>query len=196
MEKYHRTIGNRFVYLVVAHEFAHAVQQRLTNTGQNSLVWQEIELQADCMAGALLVAANDAGRIDVDHDEVEDMYESLAALADAEPWADQGDHGNAWQRVGEFEVGATERMAGCVGPRGPSSGTGLEEPSSLPSPVAQSSLITPSGNIVCAVVDGTLYCTIEQHEFPMAPCDFREPSSGEDEPGWRLDDRSVRLRDT
>jgi hypothetical protein len=150
--------GLQFIDVVVAHEVAHAAQQRLRRGGQGLLVWQQEEMQADCIAGSLLADANVAGRIEVDMDDLDRMYATLVAVADAEPWRGVGDHGDAAQRMLAFDEGAAS-LDLCIGPPGPPTYA------ATPSPV-RTSLITPSGNIRCADTGAMLKCTIKEFDFP------------------------------
>ena len=52
-------IGDAWAYLVVAHEWGHAIQARL----DQSLVSEQSELQADCLAGAALFGAAADGSV-------------------------------------------------------------------------------------------------------------------------------------
>lgn len=49
----------------MAHELGHAVQNRLHQVGKDYLVWPQMELQADCIAGAMLYDASGNGLIAV-----------------------------------------------------------------------------------------------------------------------------------
>ena len=37
--------------------------------------------------------------------------------------------------------------------------------------VTQDSLVTPSGNITCAIIDGHFHCTIQNYDFALGPCE-------------------------
>lgn len=175
LESYRKRIGHRFISVVVAHEFGHAVQQRLTASGQGHLVWSRKELQADCLAGALLVSANNAGRITVSPGEEDQMFQSLAAVADSEPWYQAGDHGDASERVGSFQTGVGLGVEGCIGPKGPVEISPASSP--LPGLIQQSTLLTPSGNIACVAEGSTLTCVIREHDFPSNPCPYGDSGS-------------------
>jgi predicted metalloprotease len=80
--------GDSWVYLIIAHEWGHAIQNRL----KNSLVAQQKELQADCLAGAALYGA---------------------AEKDRTPRIEPGDHGDAFQRIENFSKGRTGGVKAC-----------------------------------------------------------------------------------
>ncbi|WP_184617747.1 neutral zinc metallopeptidase [Sphaerisporangium krabiense] len=102
--------GDAWVYLIIAHEWGHAVQARL-NAG---LVSRAKELQADCLAGAVLYGAAYDGTLRFESGDVEELSDALTELADETPWTDVGDHGNATQRVSSFTQGARYGVYGCL----------------------------------------------------------------------------------
>jgi uncharacterized protein len=102
--------GDAAVYLVVAHEWGHAVQQRLST----QLVTLDAELQADCLAGATLLGAARDGTIRFEQGDQEELARVLAALADRTPWTDVGDHGDTSQRIGSFARGGRDGVAACL----------------------------------------------------------------------------------
>jgi predicted metalloprotease len=94
-------IGDAWVYLIIAHEWGHAIQARL----QADQVSVAAELQADCFAGATLrrrrprpAAVRARGH--------QELQETLTAVADDFPWTKQSDHGDAQQRISAFNQGA------------------------------------------------------------------------------------------
>jgi predicted metalloprotease len=103
-------LGDGFLYLVVAHEWGHAVQARL----DTSLIAPRLELQADCLAGAAIYGAEADGRLRFEEDDQEEITDSLVTLADDTPWTDVGDHGNASERIGAFNVGRDDGVEGCL----------------------------------------------------------------------------------
>ena len=62
-------LGDAFLYLVVSHEWGHAIQARL----DPSLVAPRMELQADCLAGAALYGAAEDGSLEFDSDDQEEL---------------------------------------------------------------------------------------------------------------------------
>lgn len=102
-------LGDSFIYLVVAHEWGHAVQARL----RSNLQAVAHELQADCFAGAALYGATRDGALRWDADDTQELVNSLRAVADKFPWTKVSDHGNASQRIANFEQGQGGPVA-CV----------------------------------------------------------------------------------
>jgi predicted metalloprotease len=102
--------GDAWVYLVIAHEWGHAVQNRL-NT---KLVALELELQADCLAGAVLVGAAEDGTIQLEAGDTDELTQALTVLADDTPWTEATDHGDASERIGAFNRGAEGGVKGCI----------------------------------------------------------------------------------
>ncbi|MFG2196949.1 neutral zinc metallopeptidase [Streptomyces sp. NPDC048639] len=102
--------GDAWVYLVIAHEWGHAIQNRINS----DLVAQELELQADCLAGAVLFGAAEDGGLRFESGDTEELTQALSALADDTPWTKATDHGNATERIGAFERGAEGGVQGCI----------------------------------------------------------------------------------
>ncbi|GAA3215026.1 neutral zinc metallopeptidase [Actinocorallia longicatena] len=102
--------GDAFVYLVVAHEWGHAIQNRL----QMNLVSTDKELQADCLAGAVLWGAQKDGTLTWEDGDTTEIGQSLSALADNTEWADPSSHGDAIERVSAFGKGRTQGVVGCL----------------------------------------------------------------------------------
>ncbi|WFB06852.1 neutral zinc metallopeptidase [Streptomyces sp. LX-29] len=102
--------GDAWVYLVIAHEWGHAVQNRL-NAG---LVSVARELQADCLAGAVLFGAARDGTLRFEEGDTDELSDALTELADATPWTDTSDHGDAGQRISFFNKGAESGVRGCL----------------------------------------------------------------------------------
>ncbi|TVL92895.1 neutral zinc metallopeptidase [Streptomyces sp. SAJ15] len=102
--------GDAWVYLVIAHEWGHAVQNRL-NAGLVSVAG---ELQADCLAGAVLFGAARDGTLRFEEGDTEELSAALTELADATPWTDTSDHGDAGQRISFFNKGAQSGVRGCL----------------------------------------------------------------------------------
>lgn len=102
-------IGDAFVYMVVAHEWAHAIQQR-----QPGLTAPWTELQADCLAGATLAEATDQGLLLWDEGDEEELAVGLEAVADETGWTDTTSHGSAQERIDFFQHGVDEGVEGCL----------------------------------------------------------------------------------
>jgi predicted metalloprotease len=103
-------IGDAWVYLIIAHEWAHAIQARL----QRDQVSVAAELQADCLAGASLFGAAERGWVDLERGDTQELSQTLAAVADDYPWTDESDHGNAQQRTAAFSDGAENGVGACT----------------------------------------------------------------------------------
>jgi uncharacterized protein len=104
-------IGDAWVYLIIAHEWAHAIQARL----QRDQVSVAAELQADCLAGAALIGAARADLIVFEPGDEDELARTLAAVADDFPWTNERDHGNARERIGAFQTGLQGGVPACVG---------------------------------------------------------------------------------
>jgi predicted metalloprotease len=103
-------IGDAWVYLIIAHEWGHAIQARL----QRDQVSVAAELQADCFAGATLFGAADRGLLQFERGDTEELAKTLAAVADDYPWTKESDHGDARQRTSSFNDGARGGPAACT----------------------------------------------------------------------------------
>jgi Predicted metalloprotease len=102
--------GNTFPYIVVAHEWGHAVQQRLGGI-QEPL--SRTELQADCLAGATLTGARDEGYLVWEPLDRERLTNALARIGDDLPEEHPGHHGYPEERVTAFEIGE-DGVAACI----------------------------------------------------------------------------------
>jgi uncharacterized protein len=105
-----RDHGDMFVYMIVAHEWAHAVQARIDTT----LRRVDYELQADCIAGATLQGAVNDGTLVLEPGDIEEVSVGLTAIADSSPWGKPGDHGDANQRIDSFSNGANNGVRACL----------------------------------------------------------------------------------
>jgi predicted metalloprotease len=103
-------IGDSFVYLVVAHEWGHAIQERL----DLSLQTIDSELQADCFAGAALTGAEADGTLVFEPGDRGEIFESLTAVADETEWGDSSDHGSADQRIEAYQLGENGGVDACL----------------------------------------------------------------------------------
>jgi uncharacterized protein len=107
----YRQIGDAWVYLIIAHEWGHAIQARL----QADQVSVAAELQADCFAGATLFGAADRGLLQFERGDIQELQQTLVAVADDYPWTNQSDHGDARQRITAFDQGADGGPTACAG---------------------------------------------------------------------------------
>jgi predicted metalloprotease len=110
--------GDAAVAVIVAHEWGHVVQSQLSADD----VWPEVELQADCFAGAALRGAGDGGGLEWSTADEDLATDTLASFADDTAWAGPGDHGDATERVAAFLGGHANGVAGCVADPGGHSG--------------------------------------------------------------------------
>jgi uncharacterized protein len=103
-------IGDAWVWLIIAHEWGHAIQARL-RADQVSVA---AELQADCFAGATLFGAAERGLLQFERGDTQELQETLAAVADDYPWTQESDHGDARQRINAFNQGAQGGPTACT----------------------------------------------------------------------------------
>jgi predicted metalloprotease len=94
-------IGDSFVYVVIAHEWAHGIQERL----DVSLHTVDGELQADCLAAAALTGAAADGTLQFEPGDRGEIFQSFARLADEVEWGDSEDHGSADERIEAYQLG-------------------------------------------------------------------------------------------
>lgn len=110
MDAGYRQIGDAWVYVIIAHEWGHAIQARV----RQSQVSVAAELQADCLAGATLQGAANEGLLTVERGDSREITRGLVAVADDFPWTDEASHGDAQERTGAFNRGAGGGVAACV----------------------------------------------------------------------------------
>lgn len=110
MQAGYTDIGDAWVYLVIAHEWGHAIQAQLPDR----FVSPAAELQADCLAGAALQGAADQGLVQIEPGDDEEIAQTLAAVADDYPWTDESSHGDARQRTAAFQDGVSGGVEGCL----------------------------------------------------------------------------------
>jgi predicted metalloprotease len=106
----YQQIGDAWVYLIISHEWGHAIQARL----DRALVSIAAELQADCLAGATLQGAADDRIIRIEPGDDEELARTLSTVADDYPWTRESDHGNVEQRIGAFNTGARGGVPACT----------------------------------------------------------------------------------
>lgn len=102
--------GDAWIYLVIAHEWGHAIQNRL----QTSLVAERKELQADCLAGAVLWGAQTDGTLTWEDGDTTEIGTALSSFGDNYPWTDPSAHGDAVERVTAFGQGRANGIRGCL----------------------------------------------------------------------------------
>jgi hypothetical protein len=106
----YRRIGVSWVYLIIAHEWGHAIQARI----RHRQVSVASELQADCLAGATLAGARADGLITMPTDAATQLGRTLAANADKYPWTRGRDHGNATERIAAYNLGVRSGVHACL----------------------------------------------------------------------------------
>ena len=110
MQAGYEQVGDAWVYLIIAHEWGHAIQARL-NADQVSMA---AELQADCLAGAALQGAVNSGSLTLEPGDAQELAQTLAAVADQYPWTNQSDHGNIQERTSAFQTGTAGGIQSCI----------------------------------------------------------------------------------
>jgi uncharacterized protein len=103
-------IGDSWVYLVIAHEWGHAIQARLSR----ELTSPAAELQADCLAGATLYGSKQDGRLQFEQGDEKEIANGLSAVADETPWNDPTAHGDVFERIQSFSQGRSGGVGACL----------------------------------------------------------------------------------
>jgi hypothetical protein len=103
--------GDMFVYMIVAHEWGHAIQYRLRAVGQPAAA----ELQADCFAGAALAGGVNDGTLRLEDGDRREIEIGLTDIADSSPWGHPGDHGSPQERMQNFTLGWNQGPLSCLG---------------------------------------------------------------------------------
>jgi predicted metalloprotease len=117
--------GDSAVAVVIAHEFGHAVQQRLEESSRTAASLGSgaptilSEGQADCYAGTFLRAVHDGGTPDLRTGEkgIDAAMSALITFRDpvGTDAADDRAHGNAFDRVTSFQTGYDGGPPACAG---------------------------------------------------------------------------------
>jgi predicted metalloprotease len=107
-----RQIGDAFIFYLLGHEYAHAVQVRL---GIQYRFTIEQELQADCMAGAYIGDSVKAGTLTLERGDIDELRQGLLAVGDdpGQPWFAPDAHGTAEQRTNAFFEGYERSLEPC-----------------------------------------------------------------------------------
>ncbi|MCV7434707.1 neutral zinc metallopeptidase [Mycolicibacterium bacteremicum] len=103
--------GDFVIPVVMAHEFAHAVQARSNFTARTVTR----ELQADCMAGAWAAHAQEDGIFEVSSADLDTALAGILDLRD-NPGTSKTDpdaHGSGFDRVGAFQDGFDNGLQRC-----------------------------------------------------------------------------------
>jgi len=107
-----RQVGDAFIFYLLGHEYAHAIQARLGIQKEFSI---DQELQADCMAGAYIGDTERQGALKLDDGDLKELADGLEAVGDdpGQPWFAEGAHGTAKQRTSAFEEGYEGSVEPC-----------------------------------------------------------------------------------
>ncbi|WP_155342231.1 neutral zinc metallopeptidase [Acrocarpospora corrugata] len=107
----YQQLGDAAVYVVIPHEFGHAVQAQLT---QNFNFSVERELQADCYAGGTLNALIQAQQLRADPGDDSEIINNLQAAGDpTDAWWEPGAHGTPERRQSAFATGYQQGVTAC-----------------------------------------------------------------------------------
>jgi predicted metalloprotease len=107
--------GGATTFLILAHEWGHAVQDTWIEQQPGKDSWDPAytqELNADCLAGVFLAASIKKGTIVEDEGDAEDIFGWLYEGGTA-PWLSRGDHGTADERQTAFAHGYTKGTDYC-----------------------------------------------------------------------------------
>ena len=107
-----RQVGDAFIFYLLGHEYAHAIQLRLGVRAQFTI---QQELQADCMAGAYIGDMERRNRLSLQEGDTEELAAGLEAVGDepGQPWFAEGSHGTARQRTQAFANGYQDSLEPC-----------------------------------------------------------------------------------
>ena len=108
--------GPLLVGVVMAHEYGHAIQARLGDTRQPTVV---LEQQADCYAGAWLAdvqAGHSTAFKNISAAQLDNTVAGLLMLRDqpGTPAVAEGAHGNAFDRIRAFQEGVQQGPKKCA----------------------------------------------------------------------------------
>ncbi|SHN46222.1 neutral zinc metallopeptidase [Cryptosporangium aurantiacum] len=113
----YQQLGDTFVYFLFAHEYAHAIQERVK---ANQLVSITIELQADCLSGAFIGDSVRSGTLELEDGDIEELTRGVRALGDPAQggdkfatWFAPGTHGTMDQRLDAFARGYRGSLDQC-----------------------------------------------------------------------------------
>ncbi len=103
----HEHPGGATTFLILAHEWGHAVQDTWVEEQRHPEVWNPSyleELNADCLAGVWMEDALRRGTLIEERGDAEAIFGWLWE-AGSGPWFDPGDHGTKEQRQHAFSAG-------------------------------------------------------------------------------------------
>lgn len=111
MNGLYERMGDGSVYVIIPHEFGHAVQAQLNTAFRLNI---EQELQADCYAGGTLGALVKGGSLQTEPGDEDELLINLAAAGDpTDDWLRSDAHGTAGQRQQLFAKGYDQGTTAC-----------------------------------------------------------------------------------
>lgn len=179
--------GETVVGVILAHEWAHAVQSPMRHDILDRFSSTTIELQADCFAGAWVAhaRADGVGPYLIDDTDITGALLGLVQIGDAagDSAFDPAAHGSAFDRVSAFQDGYTGGIQPCVDYE-------TDEPLPLQFGFTQEELMQPNpgdfpfGDEMFADLGGdlTLYWTAQMDGTPWTPPILRVDELGADAP--------------
>lgn len=105
--------GGATTFLILAHEWGHAVQDTWLESGGTD-IWEPAyrrELNADCLAGVFIAAGLRSGQIIEETGDSDAIFNWLAE--EGGPWLDPGTHGTNVERTAAFEDGLQTGTNNC-----------------------------------------------------------------------------------
>ncbi|GAB1820227.1 hypothetical protein HerbRD11066_33910 [Herbidospora sp. RD11066] len=104
-------LGDAAVYIVIPHEFGHAVQNQLESDHEFTI---QSELQADCYAGGTLNGLITGNRLQAQEGDDAELMANLEAAGDpTDAWWEPGAHGTGEQRQLNFSRGFERGVGAC-----------------------------------------------------------------------------------
>ena len=111
MESLWSRMGDGSVYVIIPHEFGHAIQDQLQTSFELNV---QMELQADCYAGGTLSALVNSNALTTEPGDEDELLISLAAAGDpTDDWLNPAAHGTAEQRQASFVTGYGDGVGAC-----------------------------------------------------------------------------------
>lgn len=111
MKSLYDQLGDGAVYVIIPHEFGHAVQAQTVNDFQYNV---ERELQADCYAGGTLSGLIKAEELRADPGDDAELLANLAAAGDpTDAWWSPDAHGTPAQRQASLTTGFQQGVVAC-----------------------------------------------------------------------------------
>lgn len=109
--------GDYAAVMVISHEWGHFVQHQLGILKQD-LYSIEIELQADCFAGAYAgrLSRGESDNVSLDPGDLDEGVQAAYAFGDdaSTPWDDPVAHGSPEQRADAFQTGLEQGADACL----------------------------------------------------------------------------------